>query len=218
MIRNLKVLGLALVAMLALGATMASGAFAASFHSDTSTTTTLKGTATGDHVFDAAGSTITCTGAEFNGSQSGSTAADVTMTAKYSGCSVSILGFKISANVDMGNCAYTFFANGKVSVVDSSLGNCDSDKITYRVSNFLGECDVEVGESGNSELTGVTYTGTTTGSSITVTPNVTGIDGTATGGLCPESGAFTNGQYTSGSTSVTGTAPGGAATQIWVTH
>jgi hypothetical protein len=218
MIRNLKVLGLSLVAMVALGATMASGAIAAEFHSNAANTV-LKGVSTNDHVFDAAGSTITCTEAEFNGTQVGETAPDVTMTASYGGCSVSILGFKIGANVEMNGCAYTFHANGEVGVVDkpgSAEGACAAAPITYQVSNFLGECDVKVGPQEN--LNAVTYLGTTAterGGKITVESNVSNIVGTASGNLCPEAGPFTNGRYTQGSAVVEGN---GGAAAIWVTH
>jgi hypothetical protein len=228
MIRNLKVLGLALVAMMALTAMAATAASAettiASFHSDSSTgNTILTGEATGNHVFDAAGSTITCTGAKFEGTQTGNTAEDVTTSVSYSGCTVTVFGFKIAATVNMGGCAYTFNANGEVGVVNraGATKTCAEENITYRVSNFSGECDVKVGPQ--TGLKSASYTGTTTSanSTINVAPNVTGIHGVAAGNLCT-AGTFTNGAYTSGPATVKGytdeAGAEGAQTAIWVTH
>lgn len=224
MIRNLKVLGLALAAMMALTAVAASAASAATFHSDSSTgNTILTGSSTGNHVFDAAGSKITCTGAQFTGTQTGNTTEHVTTSASYSGCSVEVFGFKIAATVNMGGCAYTFAANGTVGVVNrvGAAKTCAEENITYRVSNFAGECDVKVGPQ--TGLQKATYTGTTTvaNGAINVAPNVTGIHGVAKGGLCTE-GTFTNGAYTSGPATVKGYVDNagveGAQTPIWVTH
>ncbi len=132
MIRNLKVLGLAVIAVLALGAFSASSALAVEFHSDSRTgntwltgeTNTGAGVGT-THVFDAAGSTITCKKATFSGTQAGNTAADVTMAASYSECTVHVGGFSLAATVNMGGCAYTFNANGEVGVVNRA-GGCEN--------------------------------------------------------------------------------------------
>jgi hypothetical protein len=211
MIRNLKVLGLAVAAVMALGAFSASSALAIEFHSDSSTgntwltgeTDTSKGIGT-THIFDAAGSTITCQNATFKGTQTGNTAPDVTMEAAYSNCTVHVSGFSLAATVNMNGCRYTFLANGEVAVVNAVGKNCTTEPITYRVSNFLGECDVKVGAQAN--LKSVTYDGNTTVAfgDVVVTPNVTGISGTSTGNLCSTTGAFSNGAYTQGATTVRG--------------
>jgi len=229
MIRNLKVLGLAVVAVLALGAFSASSALAVEFHSDSRTgntwltgeTNTTGGVGT-THIFDAAGSTITCQVAKFEGTQTGKTAVDVTMSASYSSCTVHVGGFSLAATVNMGGCAYTFNANGEVGVVNraGAAKTCAEENITYRVSNFLGECDVKVGPQAG--LKSATYDGNTTvtNGDVVVTPAVSGINGTAKGNLCSSEGLFLNGQYTQGATTVKGFVDNGGKeeeqTPIWV--
>jgi hypothetical protein len=221
MIRNVKVLGLALVAMLALSASVASSAFAIEFHSDSSTGNTwLTGTSTGSHIFDAAGSTITCKKATFSGTQTGKTVSTVNLTAAYSECTVAIGEFNLAATVNMGGCQYSFNANGEVGVVNATGKTCSTEQITYRVSNFLGECDVKVGPQ--TGLKSAKYEGATTvaNGTVKVSPSVTLIKGTSTGNLCSTTGEFTNGQYTSGPTTVSGFVDNAGKeegqTSIWV--
>jgi hypothetical protein len=216
MIRNLKVLGLALVAMMAMTAVAASSASAVEFHSD-SANTVITGTQTGNHVFDAAGSTITCKKASFTGTQEGATAAAVKVEATYGECTF----FGVSTTVLMNNCRYEFKANGEVAVIDRVGVDCNTSPITFRAS-FLGvSCDVKIGEQAN--LKSVTYGGakaTEANGSITVNPAVTGIAYTAEGSGCSKTGAQTDGNYTSGPTSVKGFVDNagaeGAQTPIWV--
>ena len=229
MIRKIKFLGLAVVASLALGAIGSSSAMAAvEFHSDAANTIFTGETNVGagigtTHVFTAADSTITCRKANFTGTQAGSTAAEIFAEASYNECKVHIGGFELGTTVNMNNCRYTFAANGTAAVVDKTGVDCTASPITYRVSNFLGECDVKVGESGNSALKTVSYDGASTSSAtadVTVTPNITGISGSASGNLCTTTGAFTNGTYTGGATTVKGFVDNagaeGAQTAIWV--
>lgn len=211
MIRNLKVFALALVAMMGLTAMSAAAASAADFHADANPIfiegTTVNGS---NHVFHAAGSTITCTEGKFTGTVEGTlnggswTTQDITAAAAYNNCTVTVFGFKIAATVNMGGCAYTFNANGEVGVVNrkGASKTCAEENITYRVSNFAGECDVKVGPQ--TGLLAATYDGPSTANGdITVTPAVQKIHGVAKGTLCTE-GTFTDGQYTSGSTTVKG--------------
>jgi hypothetical protein len=222
MIRNLKVLGLALVAVLALSASVASSAFAIEFHSDSlSGNTWLTGVSTGSHVTDAAGSTITCKKATVSGTQSGKTAASVDLNISYGECTVAIGEFNLAATVNMGGCQYSFNANGEVGVVNATGKTCSTEQITYRVSNFLGECDVKIGPQ--TGLKSVKYGGSTTvaNGTIGVSVNITNIKGTSTGNLCSTTGEFTNGQYTSGPVTVSGFTDNSGAenaqTPIWVT-
>ncbi len=55
-------------------------------------------------------------------------------------------------------------------------------------------------------LKSVAYDGNTTvvNGDVVVTPSVSGISGTSAGNLCSTTGAFSNGQYTQGATTVKG--------------
>lgn len=202
MIRNFKAFGLAVMAAFAMSAVGASAASAEDlFHSD-SENTFITGTSYGHHVFDAAGASITCNHASFVGSQVGFTATSITARATYTGCT--FIG--VGVDVDMGSCAYRFHASGTVDVVDSG-GNCDEDKITFHGDAFFGliTCKVEVGEQEGLEHVGYANKVENGKEHVTVTPTVTGISGTATakGGGCT-GGAFSNGDYTTGPTTVKG--------------
>jgi hypothetical protein len=218
MIRNVKILGLLVVAAMAMSAMVASAASAVEFHSDSSTgntwltNTTTTGTS---HKFDAAGNTITCTTASFKSTQAGNTATAIKAEATYGNCTF----FGVAVSVNMGKCAYEFKANGEVAVVDRTGVDCNSEKITFK-GTFLGaSCHVEIGEQVG--LKSVTYDGASTAvGTVTVTPAVTNIAYKATGALCSETGELTNGSYTSGTTTMTGYKDEGGvekeSTPIWV--
>lgn len=196
---NIKVLGLAVVAVFALTAVGASAASAAEFHSQAESTS-LTGTQTGNHVFNAAGAKITCKKASFTGTQTGKNATSVTMGATYGECS--FLFFSVSVN--MNGCSYVFHANGQTDVVGEACKG-----ITYEGAG----CKVVV--PAQTGLNSVSYANSGTGSteSINVSPNVTGIKYTSSG-LCPENGTnLTNGKYESGPTNVVGKSGG---TQVGV--
>lgn len=198
---NIKVLGLAVVAVFALSAVGASAASAATFQSE-ATTTNLTGTQTGNHVFNAAGAKITCKKASFTGQQSGTSVSEVTLGAAYSECS--FLFFNV--NVNMNGCSYRFHANGETDVVGASCGG-----ITYEGAG----CKVVV--PAQTGLNSVSYATAGSGSSrtINVKPNVTGIKYTSSG-LCPENGTnLTNGKYESGPTNVVGKNTGGTQVGIF---
>jgi len=216
MIRNVKILGLLVVAAMAMSAMVASAASAVEFHSDSTNTWLTNTTTTGtSHKFDAAGNNITCTTASFKSTQEAKTTSSIKAEATYANCTF----FGVAVTVSMGNCAYEFKANGEVAVVDRTGLNCDSAKITFK-GTFLGaSCHVEIGEQ--TGLKTATYDGASTAvGTVTVTPAVTGITYTATGGLCGETGTKTNGNYTSGTTTMTGyvdtAGAEGASTPIWV--
>jgi hypothetical protein len=191
---NLKMLGLAVVAALALTAVVASAAQAASFHSEAETTS-LTGTQTGNHVFNAAGAKITCKNATFTGTQTGTVANDVTVGASYKNCS--FLFFNV--NVNMNGCEYTFHSNNTVDVVGAACKG-----ITYEGAG----CKVVVGAQSGLSTVGFATAGAGSSRTINVSPNVTGIKYTSSG-LCPENGTnLTNGKYESGPTNVVGKSGG----------
>jgi hypothetical protein len=205
----------------------AAPALGASFHSDSfSGNTILTGASTGNHAFDFSSSTLTCTGAVAEGTQTGNTSSHIMLAYSYSGCNVTVFGFKIAATVNMGGCGYTYSANGEFGIVNrpGAAKTCASDPITYRVSNFSGECHVKIGPQWG--LIKVTYTGTSTtsetsGGTITMTHKLTALHHTTVGNLCT-AGTASNGELTSGPMVLKGyvDAGGGEADQtpIWVTH
>ena len=204
MIRNLKTLGLAVMAMFALTAVAASAAQAIEFHSEIENTTITASTEAGSNsVFDAAGASISCASGTFTGSQVAKTSPTLTVTPAYSGCTFLEV---LNVPVNMNGCQYTFSANGEVAVTGES---CTA--ITFEAKL----CKVEVGKQGN--LKEVTYTnaGTGTGRDVTVTPHVTGITYTSSG-LCPKNGTFSDGNYTSGNATAKGENSKGVQVGVWV--
>jgi len=116
MTRNLKALGLALMAVLALGAIAAGSASAAGerFHSEEKTTI-VTGTSEASHVFAASGFSVTCTEAHFRGTSvgeaGGTTNKFLSLHPIYTGCTSS-LG---AAPVDTNGCNYEFNAETNAS-------------------------------------------------------------------------------------------------------
>ena len=157
MTRNLKALGLALIAALALGAIGAQGASAVvehSYRSDAANEkTVLTGHSEGDHVFEAGtgGAKVTCTTATFSGTQSGNIVDTVTVHPIYTSC-------KLGANsvtVTTGGCNY---------IIDSDTtagGHFNGEHATVSV-----ECesthDVEIDGPGCN----ITFKGNTVNQSL----------------------------------------------------
>jgi len=218
MIRNLKALLLAAVAVMAVSAVGASAGQAAEFHSsvaETKLTLTTDGTGkTAHQVFDAAGASITCAGIKGEGNLAVSTATSVTIDVTYEG-PCTFVGQE--ATVDMKGCDYTFTSHGTVSLSSRTGKNCATEPITFSVPS--PPCTVTVGSAGgaNQNLESVTYHNITTSgvSEITVEPHVTGITYTATGSGCPETGTKTNGNYTTGNTIVTGSSAASSMVNIF---
>lgn len=116
MIRNLKALGLALIAVLAMGALVAGNASAAGerFHSEKELTILTGENETGNiHVFKSGSLEIKCTTAKFAGTSKGVSAGandfvatTVTVHPTYTGCSDNIFGG--TDTVDTAGCNYVF--------------------------------------------------------------------------------------------------------------
>lgn len=207
--RTLKMAGLAVVAVLAL-AFAANAAVAAEFHSE-SENTTLTGTTEAKSVFDAAGSTIECPHATFEGTSTAKTTSTLTMTANYNPIvegvkkTCTFFGFS-GVEVAMNGCAYIFHASNTVDV------ECPTGAaITFEA----GSCKVKIGaQTGKSKVT-YTNLGTGTTQEVTVAPAVEKIKYTSEG-LCLKNGTFEDGNYTSGPTKVTGEVTGTTThTGIW---
>jgi hypothetical protein len=207
MIRNLKALMLASMAVLAVGAMAASAANAAEFTSPNGAATiTTKPDGTGKtahQVFDAAGGTITCNQVHGHAVIGGTGAASIlTSSIAYSG-NCNFVGQ--SATVNMNGCNYRFNASGTVDIVCSG-GN----EITFSVPSPV--CDVVV--PAQTGLSSVTYH-SINATELTIEPHVTGITYTATGAGCPTPGHHPDGNYTTGNVIITAEV-GGSAVPISV--
>ncbi len=206
MIRNLKTLGLAVMAMFALTAVAASAAQAVEFHSEIENTTVTASTEAGSNsVFDAAGASISCASATFTGTQAAKTSPTLTVTPVYSNCTfLGVLNVPVKTN----GCQYTFHAEG--GVADVTGASCTA--ITFEAAG----CKVEVGKQNG--LKEVTYTnlGAGTTREVTVTPHVTAITYTSSGLGCPKTGTFSDGNYTSGNAIAKGESSKGVQAGVWV--
>ena len=110
MSRNLKILGLALVAMLTMGIAAASASAAPEFHAET-TPTELAGTQEGTNTFVTDSGTIHCATATFSGSQSVATTAAQEVTPTFSTCRST--GFiEATVTVHTNGCKFNLTAEG----------------------------------------------------------------------------------------------------------
>jgi hypothetical protein len=120
MTRNLKVLGLALMAAFALSAVGASTASAATelFHSEVEPTI-LEGAQIGADKITTTAGVLTCTSVVLKGTMTQKTVSDLTLHLELSGCTLSGAEF-VSATVNTTGCNYTFTQpNSKSGVVDN---------------------------------------------------------------------------------------------------
>jgi len=137
MTRNLKALGLALVAVFAMGAVMASGASAFSFHFNSTAAdghTILNGKQIGLHKFTTTAGEVTCEVATFSGTTTSNTTTDVTITPSYEKCHINFFGSKVAATVNMNKCDYTVTSHqtsepkpGEIKTTEATihLVNCE---------------------------------------------------------------------------------------------
>lgn len=156
MIRNLKALGLALVAVLAMGAVAANGASAHEFTSSSATTylsgTSESGTTDKFTVSAIFGTlTIECHGS-FTGTQSGTVADEVTVTPSYSNC----LFNGEAASVDVNGCDYNFDSDTDANGHAAAKVACPGTGTTETIAVTNNTCDMYFGTQTPTE--GVTYT------------------------------------------------------------
>jgi hypothetical protein len=208
--RKLTILGLCLVAMasmaVAAGAAQAAPAKFTSSFSGSTTITSSRDTAKNakpNHVFDAAGLSITCELSDLEGTASGTEQNEITMNANYTNCN--FIG--VTVNVNMNNCDYVFHADGSVDITNIVGKTCGG--ITFEGPG----CKVVV--PAQSGLKGITYTNLADGT-ITATPLVTKIKYTSSGFLCGTQ-SKENGEYTTGDTILTGEKSGGTE-MVTISH
>ena len=217
MIRNLKALMLAGMALAAFGALAVSSAQAAEFHSDLAATTlTVKtdgASKTAHQVFDApGGGSVTCAGVSGEGLVKTKTAASIEVTLTFEGACTA---FGQTAEVDTTNCVFGFTASGEVELKGAgcklavtSLG-CEVSFTTPKTYKGITYHNINT-ESGSTVEGSATYT--------TVSAVINGIAGEEVGAACPKAGSFTTGEFTTGNVIVEGEeAPIPPMANVWWT-
>jgi hypothetical protein len=176
----MKKLGI-LVAVFALSAI---GAASASAHAEftASATGSLAGSAVEPNVFTTSGGTVTCNNAATSGTIAETAATAQHVTVKYSSCTA--FGF---VNTHISDATYLFTAATGTNVhVQNQI------KITPTTFGFSA-CTVTV----NPQTVGTVDYANSGANNVRVTPTVTGIAYTSTGGICGPSG--NNGTYSGAS-------------------
>lgn len=169
MTRNLKALGLALCALVAIAA-MASSASANYVFTSTQANTDLTGAQVGKHKFTTGGQSFECETATFSGTQSGSEAGEVRAFPNYSGCTFSTK----TVHVRINGCSY--LATGATQGSHGILHiQCPPGKvIEIEITNFpnAGQtCTLTLPE----QTPGQGYSVVNNEKDMTVTTTVTGV-------------------------------------------
>lgn len=186
---NMKMFGLALVAVFAMSAVAASAASAAKFQA-ASYPARVNATNSGAHTFKAGAiGTISCNTATFTGTEFLSGASTtLEVEPEYSGCTfLGVVGVVVNTN----GCTYNF--NEPTGTSPSFTGTVDVVCPPGEAISFTsGTCTVTVGPQ--TGLKTVKYTNEANGT-VKVVAAVTGIEYTGSG-LCPnEPGTHANGEY-----------------------
>lgn len=209
MIRNLKTLGLALFAVLALTAVGASAASASAFSAD-EYPVTVEGEQTNTHTFTVQAGTTHCSVAKFHGT-AGAESSTLTITPTYTGCTLTPLG---SATVKMNGCDYMFHsgaATGNPDEFNSSVDIvCSGSNVIEVVVPFI--CTVKVGPQ--TGLSNTVLKSNTSPATVTATASVSGIAYSQSGSFCTN-GSFSNGTY-NGTVAMSGTNEAGESNGIYV--
>jgi hypothetical protein len=195
MIRNLKVLGVALAAVFAMSAMMASAASAASFTVE-KTPATITGNQKTTHTLEVTGQSITCKVVAFEGTTSSLAPTSVKMAATYDECSTgggisaTITGFAVDDSEigQAGKCWYRLDAAGSAGL------ECNNAEVTIDAAT----CQVHL-PAQNFGVGAVTYSTEQVAASgkhdLTVNFAVTGVTATHTDGfLCPFGSSGHNGE------------------------
>ena len=186
MLRNIKVLGLALVAVLAmsaLAASVASASVEATEFTSTAAETALVAGQVGVHEFVTNTGVVVCEVAHFTGEGKSKAEPTQTIAPAYSECEFEGL-FNVTVSVN--GCKYKFNVNQVVegeSVVNKgsvAITGCN-ESVPYIQVGSLATCRVRVGEQtvGSSTFEVV-------GSNLKVTAETTGIEYTDSGLFCVE--------------------------------
>jgi hypothetical protein len=203
MIRSLRGLGLALLAVFALTAVAASAASAAEFHT-TAAPANIEAKATANQVFTVGGGKVatSCNEATFTGTSAAKTVSSLTVHPVYKNsgkaeCPAEPIG---NATIETTGCNYKFGSATTASGMAEVNIECEASK-SIKINAPL--CTITV--AGQSLPNAVSYTNTGAGKGasstegVTVTPTVTGIHWSASGFGCTLVGlgsSGTDGTYT----------------------
>jgi hypothetical protein len=212
MTRNLKALGLALVAAFAFCAVIASAASADEFRAESApvTLTGIQDPGTLDKFTTTAG-TFECEKANYTGTQGAVSSTAVVITSVYSECFV---GGAIPAIIDLNGCTYKFTIDAAPATTGTVHIECPTTvgpphvthEVTITIGIPTGKCTIHVHEQ---TIGGIKYTNVGAGATreITVDVNTSGITYTETAGTglgaCTTSSTQHNGAYV-GKTTITG--------------
>lgn len=220
MIRNIKALGLAFVAVFAMSAVAASAAQAAGSFNWDSGTTTLERTSNESQVFTTTPGKVTCSEVVATATGlTGTSATSVTTTSlTYSnaGAGDKCSGpFGTQPKIEMNNCNYVFHAEETVGGSESKVeGKTDiaCPGTSQIVINAL-LCTIKVpAQTGLSNT--VFENNATSPTSVVINPSITGIHYTTSGASCGTH-TETNGTY-GGKVTVVGKNSGGTTTNVSV--
>ncbi|HYJ21915.1 MAG TPA: hypothetical protein VEW07_07830 [Solirubrobacterales bacterium] len=217
MTRNLKALGLTLVAVFAMSAIVASAASANEFHSNVEKTT-LTGKVTENHRFtyETGGPAVECTTATFSGSPTVKTTTAINSTPVYSGCTVPSV-FNAPAHVKFGTCFYQFTINAAENKGPAHLV-CPSGTVQIEVTiPLLADCTYSIGPQTPAGTTDYANEGSTPTRSVIVQPTQTGISSSYIGNsLCGAATTSTTGTYIGKATVSGDKTVGGGQADVWV--
>jgi len=203
MICKFKTLGLAMVAVLAMSAFVASAAQAQYTASSYPTTVTAE-SALGNDVFTTEGGTVECA-SHFEGTLS-EASKSLTITPKYTSCKA--FGFA-HATITLTGCQYIFHSQNSSSSASTII--CPIDAVIHVNA---GNCEVQIGAQSPSGSVATSNSG----SHVNAQANVTGINYTVTkdGFLCPfgGTGAKTGGTYKQGAAVTLKPVSGGSSISV----
>jgi hypothetical protein len=214
MIRNLKALGLALVAVLAMSVMAASAAQGAAFKSEAGTTF-LSGSQVTENVFTTAAGKVKCKKATFSGEVTGTSVTELTIIPLYEECTA----FGQSAKVTMEGCDYDF------DVTTATTGHvkitCPPEKhITVHVTS--GNCSLTIfGQTPGVPTVDFTNQGGPGNTrDVLVTSTVSQIEYTVDGPgtICGTAGTYkgAEGAKYDGTVTEKGANEGGTQVGVWV--
>jgi hypothetical protein len=145
--RNLKALGLALIAVFAISAIASSAASANQFHSSVANTTWQRTSSENQEFeYESEGIAIACTTAGGSGQTTAQTVAELTIAPTYSGCTAEGIVFS-SAEVRMNECQYLFTLQASQNHGPLHIKCAPEEEITITVKVFgISICTLYIDE------------------------------------------------------------------------
>lgn len=213
MIRSINILGLGLLAALAMTAVAAPAASAnPTFHTEFAGTT-LTGGQTGlvANVLTTDLGEMKCKVVQFIGSQAAQTTTTMTLKPKYEECKVGMS----NATVTLNGCAYTFHLEEQAEPIEARMG-IECPFAGGKIEIHVGECTITVPAQEPRKTVTFTNEGEGTTRSVVADLNVSGIHYVEHGATCASETVTTeNGTYT-GVITVKGEDSEGNHKGIWV--